>query len=211
MHVYFVLHKPCTIFARIIARVHAPYTRNEKQETKKHKDMNIETTLVQSVVEAIKSLYGTDFSAEKIQLQKTRKEFEGDFTLVVFPFLALSKKRPEETAQEIGEFLKASQPVALFAGYIGIIFGHKSNNFKAGKSVLYGFIAYMIPQIITIGIIFILGLFNKDIMNLLNTTTMINVEAIKSIMYVGIIIYLCYIAIYYLIGKRQFEKGVNVD
>ena len=73
--------------------------------------MNIETTLVQSVVEAIKSLYGTDFSAEKIQLQKTRKEFEGDFTLVVFPFLALSKKRPEETAQEIGESLKASQPV----------------------------------------------------------------------------------------------------
>ena len=73
--------------------------------------MDIETTLVQSVVEAIKSLYGTDFSAEKIQLQKTRKEFEGDFTLVVFPFLALSKKRPEETAQEIGESLKASQPV----------------------------------------------------------------------------------------------------
>ena len=67
--------------------------------------------MVQSVVEAIKSLYGTDFSAEKIQLQKTRKEFEGDFTLVVFPFLALSKKRPEETAQEIGEFLKANQPV----------------------------------------------------------------------------------------------------
>ena len=86
---------------------------HEKQKTKnkKHKDMNIETTLVQSVVEAIKSLYGTDFSAEKIQLQKTRKEFEGDFTLVVFPFLALSKKRPEETAQEIGEFLKANQPV----------------------------------------------------------------------------------------------------
>ena len=68
--------------------------------------MNIETTLVQSVVEAIKSLYRTEFSAEKIQLQKTRKEFEGDYTVVVFPFLALSKKRPEETAQEIGEYLK---------------------------------------------------------------------------------------------------------
>ena len=68
--------------------------------------MNIETTLVQSVVEAIKSLYGTEFSAEKIQLQKTRKEFEGDYTVVVFPFLALSKKRPEDTAQEIGEYLK---------------------------------------------------------------------------------------------------------
>ena len=72
--------------------------------------MNIETTLVQSVVEAIKSLYGTDFSAEKIQLQKTRKEFEGDYTVVVFPFLALSKKRPEETAQEIGEYLKNNVP-----------------------------------------------------------------------------------------------------
>ena len=72
--------------------------------------MNIEMTLVQGAVEAIKSLYGTAFSAEKIQLQKTRKEFEGDFTLVVFPFLALSKKRPEETAQEIGEQMKKSLP-----------------------------------------------------------------------------------------------------
>ena len=70
--------------------------------------MNIEKTLTQSVVEAIKNLYGADFNAEKIQLQKTRKEFEGDFTLVVFPFLSLSKKRPEETAQEIGKKLKES-------------------------------------------------------------------------------------------------------
>ena len=67
--------------------------------------------MVQSAVEAIKNLYGADFSAEKIQMQKTRKEFEGDFTLVVFPFLALSKKKPEETAQEIGEYLKQNQPV----------------------------------------------------------------------------------------------------
>ena len=73
--------------------------------------MNIESTVVQSAVEAIKSLYGADFNAEKIQLQKTRKEFEGDFTLVVFPFLSLSKKKPEDTAQEIGEYLKANQPV----------------------------------------------------------------------------------------------------
>ncbi|MBQ8336009.1 MAG: arginine--tRNA ligase [Bacteroidaceae bacterium] len=72
--------------------------------------MNIEATLAQCVVEAVKSLYGADFNAEKIQLQKTRKEFEGDFTLVVFPFLSLSKKRPEDTAQEIGEFLKNNVP-----------------------------------------------------------------------------------------------------
>ncbi len=73
-------------------------------------DMNIELTVVQSVVEAVKSLYGAEVNAEKIQLQKTRKEFEGDFTLVVFPFLSFSKKRPEETAQEIGEYLSANQP-----------------------------------------------------------------------------------------------------
>ena len=73
--------------------------------------MNIEITLAQSVAQAISKLYGAGIDIEKIQLQKTRKEFEGDFTLVVFPFLALSKKRPEETAQEIGEELKNSLPI----------------------------------------------------------------------------------------------------
>ena len=100
---------------------------------------------------------------------------------------------------------------ALFSGYIGIIIAHKSNNFKTGKSVIFGFIAYMVPQTITIAIIFILGLFNQDIMNLFKTTDMINVEAIKSILHVGIVIYICYIVIYYFIGKRLFEKGVNID
>ena len=78
-------------------------TPNPEKENQKNNNMNIEQTLVNGVVEAIKSLYGAEFNAEKIQLQKTRKEFEGDYTVVVFPFLALSKKRPEETAQEIGE------------------------------------------------------------------------------------------------------------
>ena len=73
--------------------------------------MNLEITLAQSVAEAIKQLYGAEVETGKIQLQKTRKEFEGDFTLVVFPFLALSKKRPEETAQEIGELLKNNLPI----------------------------------------------------------------------------------------------------
>ena len=72
--------------------------------------MNLEITLAQSVAQAIKKLYGADVDTEKIQLQKTRKEFEGDFTFVAFPFLALSKKRAEETAQEIGEELKKSLP-----------------------------------------------------------------------------------------------------
>ncbi len=73
--------------------------------------MNIEITLTETIVSAIKELYEQDFATEKIQLQKTRKEFEGDFTLVVFPFLSLSHKRPEETAQEIGEYITANQPL----------------------------------------------------------------------------------------------------
>lgn len=74
--------------------------------------MNIETILTESIASAIKALYGTDAESGKIQLQKTRKEFEGDFTLVVFPFLSLSRKKPEDTAKEIGEYLVANQPIA---------------------------------------------------------------------------------------------------
>ena len=73
--------------------------------------MSIETILNESIIAAIKELYGQEVAAEKIQLQKTRKEFEGDFTLVVFPFLQMSKKRPEETATEIGEKIVATQPL----------------------------------------------------------------------------------------------------
>lgn len=74
--------------------------------------MNIETILTESIASAIKALYGANAEPDKIQLQKTRKEFEGDYTLVVFPFLSLSRKKPEDTAKEIGEHLTANQPIA---------------------------------------------------------------------------------------------------
>ena len=61
-----------------------------------------------AVVKAVKELYGQDVPAKMAQLQKTRAEFEGNLTLVVFPFLKMSKKAPEATAQEIGEYLKAN-------------------------------------------------------------------------------------------------------
>ena len=72
--------------------------------------MNIETILTESIVAALKALYGQEVAPEKIQLQKTRKEFEGDFTLVVFPFLQMSRKKPEDTAAEIGAYLIGAQP-----------------------------------------------------------------------------------------------------
>ena len=77
--------------------------------------MNIEQKLVASVISGLKALYGQDVPAAQVQLQKTKKEFEGHLTLVVFPFLRMSKKGPEQTAQEIGEYLQANEPtVAAF-------------------------------------------------------------------------------------------------
>lgn len=72
--------------------------------------MNIEQKLVTSVISGLKALYGQDVPAAQVQLQKTKKEFEGHLTLVVFPFLRMSKKGPEQTAQEIGEYLQANDP-----------------------------------------------------------------------------------------------------
>lgn len=73
--------------------------------------MNIETKLTESVVAAIRSLYGAEIQLSAVQLQKTKKEFQGHLTLVVFPFLKFSGKRPEETAQEIGNHLLENEPV----------------------------------------------------------------------------------------------------
>ena len=77
--------------------------------------MNIEQKLVSSVIGGLKALYGQDVPAAQVQLQKTKKDCEGHLTLVVFPFLRMSKKGPEQTAQEIGEYLQANEPsVAAF-------------------------------------------------------------------------------------------------
>ncbi len=72
--------------------------------------MKIEDKLTESVLKGVKELYGVEVPAKMVQLQKTKKEFEGHLTLVVFPFLKASKKGPEQTAQEIGEYLKRNEP-----------------------------------------------------------------------------------------------------
>lgn len=77
--------------------------------------MSLDTTLVQSVKKAVESLYGQPVDEKTIQMQATRKEFEGDLTLVVFPFVKMSKKKPEETAAEIGdELMKIDSAVAKY-------------------------------------------------------------------------------------------------
>ena len=68
--------------------------------------MKIENQLNQAVVDAVKALYAQDITPEQVTLQKTKKEFEGHLTLVVFPFLRISRKKPEDTAQEIGQWIQ---------------------------------------------------------------------------------------------------------
>ncbi|WP_294605166.1 arginine--tRNA ligase [uncultured Bacteroides sp.] len=110
--------------------------------------MNIEDKLVVSVINGLKVLYGQDVPAAQVQLQKTKKEFEGHLTLVVFPFLRMSKKGPEQTAQEIGEYLKANEPsVAAFnviKGFLNLTIASSAwiellNSIHADKE--YGIIA----------------------------------------------------------------------
>ena len=67
--------------------------------------MNIESQIMNGAQQAVKALYGQEVPEKMVQLQKTRSEFEGNLTLVVFPFLKISKKNPEQTAQEIGQYL----------------------------------------------------------------------------------------------------------
>ena len=87
--------------------------------------MSIDDIICCSVKDAVKALYGQDVPEKMVQLQKTKREFEGNITLVVFPFLKISKKKPEDTAQEIGEYLvKSCEAVAAFnvvKGFLNLV------------------------------------------------------------------------------------------
>lgn len=67
--------------------------------------INMENIIIQKVIEAVQSLYNENIESKLVQPQKTKKEFTGDLTVVVFPFIKASKKSPEQTAQELGEYL----------------------------------------------------------------------------------------------------------
>lgn len=92
--------------------------------------MKLEVKLQNDIVKAIESLYGQTINTDQAVLQKTKKEFEGHLTLVVFPFLKMSKKNPEQTAQEIGEWLAANcDEIAAFnviKGFLNLTIAAKS-------------------------------------------------------------------------------------
>ena len=92
--------------------------------------MNIESQISNSIVKAVKELYGADVTAEQAALQKTKSNFEGNVTLVVFPLLRISHKKPEDTAQDIGEYLARNcEAVADFnvvKGFLNITIASKA-------------------------------------------------------------------------------------
>ena len=87
--------------------------------------MNIHKEITAAVLKAVKELYGAELPEKMVQLQNTKEGFEGNLTLVVFPFLKTSKKKPEDTAQEIGErLLKETSVVASFnvvKGFLNLV------------------------------------------------------------------------------------------
>ena len=86
--------------------------------------MNIESEIIAAVVQAVKECYGQDMPTTMVQLQKTKAEFEGNLTLVVFPFLKLSKLKPEDTAQQLGDYLakhcKVVQSFNVVKGFLNL-------------------------------------------------------------------------------------------
>lgn len=98
----------------------------------------------------------------------------------------------------------------ILTGITAIILGYKQNNNKLLKSILFGLIIYFIMQTLILVIIFIIGLFNKEIMDLFKTNN-ITPNLLKQMLSLSIIIYIVYNIILYIIGNNNFKKGVNID
>lgn len=99
----------------------------------------------------------------------------------------------------------------LIVGYTGLIIGHKFNNNKMFKTFISGFGLYIAMSGISLLIIFVLALFNPNIMNLFASNNITDINIFKTMMFIAIIIYTVYIAVLYEVNVKLFKKGVNVD
>ena len=99
----------------------------------------------------------------------------------------------------------------LQSGYSGLILGHRKNNNKMAYSIFFGFLIYLLTQVLAVLIVFIVALFNKELMNLFYTIDILNIDTIKLCIYLAIGIYAINIFILYFVNSRVFKKGVNVD
>ena len=99
----------------------------------------------------------------------------------------------------------------VLLGYVGIIIGHRANKHKILYSVVTGYVGYMITQIVSLLVVFLFGILNPQVMNLIDTTQMLDVDIIKYMLIGATGLYIIYNIIFYIIGKKQLEKGVNVE
>lgn len=97
------------------------------------------------------------------------------------------------------------------SGYVGIILGHRKNDKRIMYSVLFGFLVYIISQILIIIFIYILGLFDSNIMLLFTSNSSITSNTLNIIMIITTILYLIINTILYIICQKTFNKGINVD
>ena len=93
--------------------------------------MTIEQKIVDAVKAGVKSLYGAELNENQVQLQKTKKEFEGNLTVVVFPFVKMARKSPEQVGNELGEYMKREAPDVVadynvVKGFLNIVVSQKA-------------------------------------------------------------------------------------
>ena len=154
-----------------------------------------------SIVLAIVCLFISYYSQSNMEILKTFLKVAADsYNTTIFGLIAV-----------VSVVIFLEMLFIILIGYCGIIIGHKFNNGKMIKSTIIGIVLYLLTSSLTLGIVYIIGLFNEGVMNIINTTDIVNIDSIKNVMYAGVIIYLIYNIVYYLIGKIELEKGVNVD
>ena len=96
------------------------------------------------------------------------------------------------------------------SGILGMIIGHKSNNLKIVKTISIGILVYMIFSSMSVGILYVVGFLNPEIMAIFNTSN-VSSNSLKQTMIVGIVIYFVYNLVIYFYGNKILNKGVNID
>ena len=100
--------------------------------------------------------------------------------------------------------------IVTLNGYTGIILGFKSNRDKMLKTLIYGFVSYLVTMVITLLIVYISSLINSNVMTLIKDNIG-NVGTIKTLLSIIAIMYTCFIFIFYFFGENKLEEGVNID
>lgn len=152
-----------------------------------------------TILVAVVCLFICYYSKENLEFLKTSLEFTANTldTTIIKLILVIS----------LVFFLEIV--LVLLIGYVGIIIGHKSNKNRMAKTIIISVISYLLTQGIILILIYLFGYIDIDVLEVFKSSV-ISVTAIKKVMILGIVIYLVFNIIYYFIGKKQLEQGVNV-